>query len=93
MNSGAPKDNLTLIGSETYKSYIKSPFRSVKHSTYFETYDALLAHYRGKAITFAEIGIFDGGSLFMWRDYFGPNARIIGIDLNPEAKKMGRPRL
>ena len=23
----------------------------------------------------------------MWRDYFGPKARIIGIDLNPNAKK------
>tara|TARA_B110000977_G_scaffold67045_2_gene91080 strand:- start:108 stop:764 length:657 start_codon:yes stop_codon:yes gene_type:complete len=23
----------------------------------------------------------------MWRDYFGPNARIIGVDLNPNAKK------
>ena len=87
MNSAAQKDNVTLIGSETYKSYIKSPYRSVKHSTYFETYDALLAPYRGKAITFVEIGIFDCGSLFMWRDYFGPNARIIGIELNPEAKK------
>ena len=23
----------------------------------------------------------------MWRDYFGPKARIIGVDLNPDAKK------
>ena len=28
-----------------------------------------------------------GGSLFMWRKFFGPKARIIGIDLNPDAKK------
>ena len=28
-----------------------------------------------------------GGSLFMWREFFGPKARIIGIDLNPRAKK------
>jgi hypothetical protein len=26
----------------------------------------------------------------MWRDYFGPAARIIGIDLNPAAKKWER---
>ena len=26
-------------------------------------------------------------SLFMWREFFGPEARIIGIDLNPNAKK------
>ena len=34
-----------------------------------------------------EIGVLGGGSLFMWRDYFGPKARIIGVDLNPNAKK------
>ena len=28
-----------------------------------------------------------GGSLFMWRDFFGDKARIIGIDFNPNAKK------
>ena len=35
-----------------------------------------------------EIGVLGGGSLFMWRDYFGPKARIIGVDLNPNAKTM-----
>jgi hypothetical protein len=34
-----------------------------------------------------EVGVLNGGSLFMWRNFFGPKARIIGIDLNPEAKK------
>mgnify|MGYP001093028390 CR=1 FL=1 len=77
----------TQIGAETYKSYMRSPHRSVKHSTYFDTYDALFERYRGKDITFVEIGILGGGSLFMWRDYFGPQARIIGVDLNPAAKK------
>ncbi len=28
-----------------------------------------------------------GGSLFMWREFLGPQARIIGVDLNPAAKK------
>jgi len=47
----------------------------------------LLSQYRNRPITFVEVGILGGGSLFMWRDFFGPEARIIGIDLNPEAKK------
>jgi hypothetical protein len=34
-----------------------------------------------------EIGVLDGGSLFMWREFFGPQARIIGIELNPGAAK------
>lgn len=32
-----------------------------------------------------EVGVLNGGSLFMWRDFFGSDARIIGVDLNPEA--------
>ena len=50
-------------------------------------YEELFAKYRGKNITFVEIGVLNGGSLFMWRDYFGPDARIIGVELNPAAKK------
>jgi hypothetical protein len=45
----------------------------------------LFERYRGKSITFVEIGVFSGGSLFMWRDYFGPQARIIGVEFNPDA--------
>lgn len=73
--------------TESYKSYLKSEYESIKHSTYFHCYDHFFSHYRGKNITFVEIGVLGGGSLFMWRDYFGPNARIIGVDFNPNAKK------
>lgn len=81
-------NNLTesLKDSDSYQAYMRSPYRSIKHSTYFNAYDDLFSKYRGKKISFVEIGVFGGGSLFMWRDYFGPQARIIGIDLNPEAK-------
>ncbi|MDC0518300.1 class I SAM-dependent methyltransferase [Candidatus Pelagibacter sp.] len=73
--------------SLSYKAFSKSPFRSVKLTTYFEVYDELFTKYRNKKIIFVEIGILSGGSLFMWRKFFGPKARIIGIDLNPNAKK------
>ena len=42
----------------------------------------------GKKITFVEVGVLQGGSLFMWREYFGKEARIIGIDLHPKAKVL-----
>ena len=71
----------------SYKAFSKSKFKSIKHSTYFEVYDELFSKFRNKKITFVEIGILGGGSLFMWRNFFGPKARIIGIDLNPDAKK------
>ena len=72
---------------ESYKSYRSSKYLSIKHSSYFQVYDELFAPYRRRAIVFVEIGVLNGGSLFMWRDFFGPEARIIGIDLNPGAKQ------
>ena len=73
--------------SDSYLAYKKSHYKSIKHSTYFDAYDDLFSSHRNKEITFVEIGVLGGGSLFMWREFFGPKARIIGIDLNPNAKK------
>jgi len=67
--------------------YDASPYRSYKHATYFPVYDALLAPYRGRPITFMEVGVLNGGSLHMWRRFFGPDARIIGVDRNPLATR------
>ena len=72
---------------DSYKCFINAKYASIKLDTYFHVYDRLFKEYRGKKITFVEIGVFNGGSLFMWRDYFGPEARIIGVDLNPGARK------
>lgn len=72
---------------DIYDCYKKSPYLSIKHSSYFQVYAELLEQYRNRPITFVEIGILNGGSLFMWREYFGEKARIIGIDLNPLAKR------
>ncbi len=73
--------------ARSYQAFVGSPKRSIKHSTYFAVYDHLFEKYRGRPITFVEIGVLDGGSLFMWREFFGPQARIIGVELNPGAAK------
>jgi hypothetical protein len=73
--------------TESFQSFKKSPYFSTKCKNYFEVYDQLFSKYRGQEVTFIEIGILQGGSLFMWRDFLGPRARIIGIDLNPDAKR------
>jgi hypothetical protein len=69
------------------KAFDSSPFFSTKHSTYFQAYDELLTDFKNKEIVFLEVGVLEGGSLFMWKEFFGPKARIIGVDLNPLAKK------
>tara|TARA_A100001015_G_C14853818_1_gene657580 strand:+ start:170 stop:970 length:801 start_codon:yes stop_codon:yes gene_type:complete len=72
----------------SYRSFKNSRYSCIKHINYFNIYDQLFKSYRGRKITFVEIGIFSGGSLFMWRNFFGKKANIIGIDLNPDAKKF-----
>lgn len=66
-------------------AFYKSPYSSIKLSSYFNVYDQLFKKFIGLEFTFVEIGVLNGGSLFMWRNYFGPKARIIGVDLNPSA--------
>ena len=61
---------------------------SLKCDTYFQTYEEMFNKYVGKKITFVEVGVLQGGSLFMWKEYFGKDARIIGIDLHPNAKQL-----
>ena len=55
---------------------------------YFDIYHRHFARFRGQELTMIEIGIFNGGSLPMWRDYFGPRSTIVGVDINPESTRF-----
>ena len=33
-----------------------------------------------------EIGVMGGGSIEMWKEYFGPGRWILGIDIDPACK-------
>jgi hypothetical protein len=50
---------------------------------YFDIYDRHFSRFRGRPITVVEIGVYKGGSLQMWKQYFGPHAHIVGIDIDP----------
>ena len=78
----------SLKKSETYKYFLKSKKLSLKWNTYFEVYDKIFSPYKNKKIKFVEIGAANGGSLLMWKFFFGKKSNIIGIDANPEAKKL-----
>ena len=58
-----------------------------KWNHYFDIYERHLSRFRGKNLVMLEIGVFGGGSLNMWRAYLGTEAKIIGIDINPECKQ------
>ena len=57
-----------------------------KWKHYFPAYERHFRSFVYKPLTFIEIGCGLGGSLQMWKRYFGPYARIIGIDVLPECK-------
>lgn len=53
---------------------------------YFEVYDRHLGRFRDRPVRVLEIGIYSGGSLQMWRNYFGPGCEIYGIDIESACK-------
>ena len=55
---------------------------------YFEVYDRHFARFRGCAPVVLEFGVSQGGSLQMWKEYFGPGVRLFGVDINPECKRF-----
>jgi 23S rRNA U2552 (ribose-2'-O)-methylase RlmE/FtsJ len=59
-----------------------------KFDHYLDIYDRYFKKYRDKEVFILEIGVFQGGSLQMWKDYFGAKAKIYGLDINPHCKKL-----
>lgn len=59
-----------------------------KWKHYFEIYDRHFSRFRGTEVHIVEFGVSQGGSLQMWKSYFGPKCKIYGIDINPNCKSL-----
>ena len=55
---------------------------------YFEIYDRHFARFRGQAPHVVEFGVSQGGSLHLWKDYFGAGVKLYGVDINPHCKQF-----
>lgn len=64
-----------------------------KLRNYFEVYERHFGRYRGTDVHVVEIGVAHGGSLRMWKSYFGPKAHIYGMDVEPNAKALEEPQI
>lgn len=53
---------------------------------YLEIYERHFNKFVGKKISILEIGVEGGGSLQLWKKYFGKECNIIGIDIDPKCK-------
>ncbi len=55
---------------------------------YLDNYAKYLESWRNKKFVLLEIGVASGASIKMWREYF-PNAKVYGIDNNPDCAGEG----
>jgi hypothetical protein len=58
-----------------------------KWTHYFDAYHRHLSKFINQAPSMLEVGIYSGGSLEMWKSYFGPHSHIYGCDIEPECSK------
>lgn len=64
--------------------------RTLKPDHYFRIYDNHFSYRRDEPLKILEIGVWDGASLLVWRDYF-PNATIVGLDIRDAPKALTTP--
>jgi len=69
---------------DTDKSSQRNNVTDFRHChPYTLFYDSLFKHKKHENLKIAELGILDGGSLLMWKEYF-PASKIYGFDFNHE---------
>jgi SAM-dependent methyltransferase len=84
---GPPRMNL-------WSDFLTNDNRQIhKWKHYFPVYERHFQSFVYKPLTFLEIGCGRGGSLQMWKRYFGPHARIIGIDILPECSSYSEDQI
>ena len=70
--------------SELWNSFLTNDQRLTdKWKHYFPIYEDHFCRFQNRDVTVLEIGCYKGGSLQLWKRFFGPHARIVGIDIDP----------
>ena len=73
--------------NELEQYFEKNPGNLIsKWKHYFKAYQRHLSKYKDTNAVIVEIGVCHGGSLQMWKHYFGQQARIVGVDVEPRSK-------
>jgi hypothetical protein len=62
------------------------------HHNYLNFYEGFVAPLRDQPLTLLEIGVFQGASLRMWREYF-PYAKVVGVDIMLSCKQFETDRI
>ena len=75
---------------KTYKEIFNSQrnFNSDKWEHYFDIYDHLLGKFYESKVNYLEIGVQNGGSLEIAKKLFASDSLIIGMDIDPNCKRL-----
>jgi len=84
--TGSPPESESSGALEDYFDELTKGPGIWKWRHYFPIYERHLSKYRGKEIHILEVGIYSGGSLGMWHTYFGDQARVYGVDIEPSCR-------
>ena len=63
----------------------------LKLDHYLDVYHDLLRDWQGRDVTFMEIGIFKGGSIDLWKGFFGPGSTLVFLDIDPACQAFAGP--
>lgn len=64
----------------------KSTVHNFNGRTFLDIYEKYFSNFIKKEIVVLEIGVLNGASLKVWKEYF-ENAKIIGLDIDPSKKQ------
>lgn len=64
-----------------------------KWQHYLPIYERYFARFRNQSPTVLEIGVCHGGSLQLWKRYFGLKCHIIGVDIDPRCQEYEEDRI
>jgi SAM-dependent methyltransferase len=62
-----------------------------KWDHYFDIYHRHLRTHIGRRPSILEIGVFSGGSLDLWKQYFGPGSAVYGVDIQESCRAYEEP--
>jgi hypothetical protein len=58
---------------------------------YLPVYESAMSPFRSRPVRMLEIGVARGGSLQLWRRYLHPESVIVGVDIDPNARRFDDP--
>ena len=81
------------VNPSDYPGRCAEAFFTNEHQTatkwlhYLAIYDRIFGKYVDQPIRFLEIGVCWGGSMNLWRKFFGEQATIFGVDIDPKCSE------